>query len=364
MIKRLEVKGLYGHFDFDLDFQPDLNLITGRNGSGKTAILKLLWYLISGNFDRLVAEIQFERARVETDSFFLELVLTNDGNVRLSSDLGGQTQDKFRVDHPIKFEQLKTRVLEKSKSSLFFPTFRRIEGGFTLLRRGRPSRPVRLRTAQGVTLTTPDSGLEAAIGRLASLLSVEEHTFVVAISTTDISQLVTARYAAISQQTNQFYNKLATSIIARISERQGDSQDARILRDIEDEISTARTEQERLLQPFNVLSSLVTQVFQYKGIKVAESVPLGEAAEAISSDVLSAGEKQMLSFLCYNAFTTNCIIFIDEPEISLHVDWQRRLFPTLLNQNTGNQFVIATHSPFIYSKYADKELPLSTDRGE
>lgn len=84
-----------------------------------------------------------------------------------------------------------------------------------------------------------------------------------------------------------------------------------------------------------------------------------EAKDAILSDVLSAGEKQMLSFLCYNASATRTCLFIDEPEISLHVDWQRVLFPELLQQSTGNQFIVATHSPFIYSKYADKELVLA-----
>ena len=72
----------------------------------------------------------------------------------------------------------------------------------------------------------------------------------------------------------------------------------------------------------------------------------------------------MLSFLCYNAFSENAAIFIDEPELSLHVDWQRLLLPTLLEQGTGNQFFIATHSPFIYAKYPDKEIPLGDDRGD
>jgi predicted ATPase len=111
------------------------------------------------------------------------------------------------------------------------------------------------------------------------------------------------------------------------------------------------------------LSELIAKVFRYKGIKLADPVTLGEAREAIASDVLSAGEKQMLSFLCYNAFANQACIFIDEPEISLHVDWQRILFPILLQQSTGNQFIVATHSPFIYSKYADKELVLSPERG-
>ena len=97
---------------------------------------------------------------------------------------------------------------------------------------------------------------------------------------------------------------------------------------------------------------------------MTEGITLGEAKEAISSDKLSAGEKQMLSFLCYNAFSRNNSIFIDEPELSLHVDWQRLLFPTLLEQDTKNQFIVATHSPFIYAKYPDKEILLSDNKGE
>ena len=50
--------------------------------------------------------------------------------------------------------------------------------------------------------------------------------------------------------------------------------------------------------------------------------------------------------------------------LSLHVDWQRQLFSILQNQRTSNQFIVATHSPFIYSKYPDKEILLSTDRGD
>lgn len=102
------------------------------------------------------------------------------------------------------------------------------------------------------------------------------------------------------------------------------------------------------------------------GITLVESrdgITVGEVKDAISSDKLSAGEKQMLSFLCYNVFSEGTIIFIDEPELSLHVDWQRRLFPTLLEKGQRNQFFVATHSPFIYTKYPDKEFMLDDTRG-
>ena len=94
-----------------------------------------------------------------------------------------------------------------------------------------------------------------------------------------------------------------------------------------------------------MLSERTRDILQYKGIRINEAITLGEEDGAVESDKLSAGEKQMLSFLCYNTFSENAAIFIDEPELSLHVDWQRLLLPTLLEQETGNQFFIATHSP-------------------
>ena len=118
-----------------------------------------------------------------------------------------------------------------------------------------------------------------------------------------------------------------------------------------------------LQRPFSVLEERIRDILQHKGIRVTAGVTLGEEDEAIESDKLSAGEKQMLSFWCYNTFSENTAIFIDEPELSLHVDWQRILLPTLLEQETGNQFFVATHSPFIYTKYPEREILLDEDRG-
>jgi predicted ATPase len=127
-----------------------------------------------------------------------------------------------------------------------------------------------------------------------------------------------------------------------------------------EETEKIRTE---LYRPFTVLLNLIKQFFEYKGEKWSRDLSIENLRDIILANKLSAGEQQMLSFLCYNAFSKNTIIFIDEPELSLHPDWQRRLIPTLLAQGTTNQFFIATHSPFIYAAYADKEFILNKDKG-
>lgn len=117
------------------------------------------------------------------------------------------------------------------------------------------------------------------------------------------------------------------------------------------------------MKPIGEVQRVVRKIFRHKGIKLGR-LSFGDAAQAINSDLLSAGEKQMLSFLSYNGLNKNCPVLIDEPELSLHVDWQRKLFTTLERQESNNQFIIATHSPFIYTKYPDKEIQISPDRGD
>ena len=71
--------------------------------------------------------------------------------------------------------------------------------------------------------------------------------------------------------------------------------------------------------------------------------------KAITPFQLSSGEKQVLIILT-NALIQNrrpCIMIMDEPEISLHFDWQKRLIEDVMALNPSLQLIIATHSPAV-----------------
>lgn len=192
--------------------------------------------------------------------------------------------------------------------------------------------------------------------------------FVAAISTQDIVSLLLKRYAGFSEDINSFQAEVSKIVIDKIKHyerEQSSREDADALlsetrKDIE-KIEEFRTS---TMLPLDAIRLLVERLFQHSGISFGKRLSFGDAAEAVNSEALSAGEKQMLSFICYNAFYKNSIIFIDEPELSLHVDWQRQLYSILQSQNSGNQFIFATHSPFIYGKYPDKEVVIGLDRGD
>lgn len=76
---------------------------------------------------------------------------------------------------------------------------------------------------------------------------------------------------------------------------------------------------------------------------------------ALSVRSLSSGERQLLTLVCASVMARSeaRVVIIDEPELSLGVQWQRRILSFLLElaQGSGLQFLVATHSIEIISSY-------------
>ncbi|MGH2507373.1 MAG: AAA family ATPase [Ktedonobacteraceae bacterium] len=75
------------------------------------------------------------------------------------------------------------------------------------------------------------------------------------------------------------------------------------------------------------------------------NVPLGQ---------LSSGEKQVISMLAQvYLHNTKNLILIDEPELSLSLDWQRKIIPDMMRSGSVAQLLAITHSPFIFENELD-----------
>ncbi len=359
MLTKLKVKKLNGKFDFDLSFNKDLNILTGKNGSGKTTLLKLIWYLLSRNFNKKTySEIFFDSVLINTEKEKLEIRFNK--KIEFLSFISEINKKKnIQIDNK-KQNDTATKLLLESFSyyydnydngddyqfedkTLFFPTFRRIEGGFLIEDEGT-------------------SEYQSIFKKFGSyyLSKGSKHRFITSVSSKDIVDLLTKKYAEVSEEILKIEKEQSNFILKIID---SNKEDKNILEEIKNKQHQTNNKKDILLKPFTVLSKLITEIFKDKGIRITETLTFGESANAIISEKLSAGEKQMLSFISYCIFTENSIIFIDEPELSLHPDWQRLLVPTLLELSSTNQFFIATHSPFIYSKYPDKEIILDKDKG-
>ena len=386
MIQSLKVKGLNNRLSGEFEFYEDLNIFTGPNGSCKTTLLKLIWYFISGHLEQILVEIPFHTISIQTDLFDFSMERVEPDQVTLNYSFGKEEGvygpiavvpeigkvDRTDVD---RVNSLEKRIARTTKRSLFFPTFRRIEGGFSRVTTDTDDSTMRF-------LASAPEMLQVSMLRFSDEVSINGHKFIASISTEDLSELLTQKYADIYEAISTRQSQVLEEISREMQNNPDKDKVSEIPQDasaVLEAIQKVNKEREQLSKPFSVLSELSRKILRYDAIRVTgrvvggettdgitlgegrDGITVGETKDAISSDKLSSGEKQMLSFLCYNAFNDKTSIFIDEPELSLHIDWQRLFLPTLLDQSTGNQFFIATHSPFIFSGYQHKEIPLKND---
>ena len=74
---------------------------------------------------------------------------------------------------------------------------------------------------------------------------------------------------------------------------------------------------------------------------------MGQGCEVITPYQLSSGEKQMLAILLTVLVENRepYALLMDEPEISLHIDWQQRLIDLIRQLNPNAQIILSTHYP-------------------
>lgn len=344
----------------NLKFNDDINILTGKNGSGKTTIMKTLWYLISGNIERVAKEIKFDSIELLTSTFFLTIKSQNKTHTFILYNNKQKDKKLFEISTHISnvnIDDLNHMTCKLLDKSVFFPTFRRMEGGYSI-----EDVDDRLKRK---------SKFQSTLHGHADLLSVYNHKFVSSISTEDIKIILSNKYAEASEFVDKSSKDLAMKITKKINKYKPDTykkdveleMGRTILNQIKEEVKKFEDHRSKVFNSIDILSKLIKDIFEYDGIKLSEHLVLGTEKNSIDSDLLSAGEKQMLSFLTYNLFYNDCPFFIDEPELSLHVDWQRLLIPILRKQHTTNQMIISTHSPFIYTQYNDKEICINNDKG-
>lgn len=105
----------------------------------------------------------------------------------------------------------------------------------------------------------------------------------------------------------------------------------------------------------NVLESMFTGKKHLEFTDKEIKVQLSKDRE-IGLSLLSSGEKQLLFLALYALTASNFSLIIDEPELSMHVDWQKKLVATLRDLNPRLQLIMATHSPEIMADLPDNKI--------
>jgi predicted ATP-dependent endonuclease of OLD family len=84
-------------------------------------------------------------------------------------------------------------------------------------------------------------------------------------------------------------------------------------------------------------------------IRTENEIRFTQIGEVLLPYQLSSGEKQMLIILLTVLVEDdqNYVLFMDEPEVSLHIEWQKKLIDLVVELNPNVQLIMTTHSPAV-----------------
>ncbi len=416
-IRRIQVQGLFGQFDHDLSFgdtvpeNPNLMILYGENGTGKTTVLWLIYhllnrrpgeghrtYLASQRFKRIIvtfsddAEISADRTSATPGEFKVTYSLASkpvasykyqvEKNGIIKDLTGDKVHSKFADTlPPLSFGFLPYDRLTKPKTDprSVPPAFRLQEG--TIISQEPPS-PILASIATAMN-TTRKKAIRASnegqfsanaiytelVRRLAAVqfsgpMSISDQGRNDVLRRLDKQARLTSEYSEfglISElQVGDLVNTLKTipldrlDMVIQVLEPFLRGNEARL-----DALKPLHIALTTLVESINTLylNKRITLHIE-KGLRIATLT-----GEQLLPDQLSSGEQELLILFCevISALGPNTILLIDEPELSLNVSWQKNLLDALLRCASGNnvQFVIATHSIELLTRHRRNVARLS-----
>ena len=114
----------------------------------------------------------------------------------------------------------------------------------------------------------------------------------------------------------------------------------------------AAVKAQELSAPKKRFQDIIDRLFSETGkriVRTENEIRFSQIGETLVPYQLSSGEKQMLVILLTVLVEDNCpyVLFMDEPEVSLHVEWQQQLIDLILSLNPNVQIILTTHRPAV-----------------
>jgi energy-coupling factor transporter ATP-binding protein EcfA2 len=385
----VKVTGLAGRpITIEFDLKPSINIFFGLNGSGKTSLLKILHSALY-NDPSLLANVAFERAEVTFYALNEDVQITRSisriespstsASERARQNLAKEGRTLVRegrtlytvaeyeaaVERESRLEGWITEPPLGSKSTgrfthRYLSTTRMLDTAATEAPSYRP----------GPTEADLDRAFVQEIQRIWRSYVNRTLSEVRTIQSNGIAEILRSVLFPHSREADRSPLEIerayqsAKQFLARQPRQRSaggrrefemryrqDPQFRSIVQDV-DEIERRMEQAE---EPRRKLVELVSAFF-------AEGKIIRFDDQAIRAEVggleipllsLSSGEKQLVRLLVEAIMVGPNPILIDEPELSLHIDWQRALVRSMRTVNSEAQILMATHSPEIMEEVDD-----------
>ena len=441
-LKSIKIEGLFGKYDYSLDFRNDIAIWVSENGVGKTTILTIIVAILTGDA-RTLYDINFKKISVNisnkdyiidkqkpTSPFKdkdnieyinrhmmylvedLERYLPRNFSLKIRNEIIHKGyidpsmldeiiyrlpyDERFNNDrleqiiHKIKDLQYSDlydeiyRIKDRLREEIvFYPTYRRVEVGFERVFSTNPRKYVN----RELTTKYMGFGMSDVKNRIRNLLEKlrkDANAAYIEMNANIISELLADR---IGDFGNIDMHKVDV-VIKRIGEDRIDNIDKLrpFLTSKEFNENNSNIEfliyylqklvniynsQEAIDKKLSKFAQVCSKYLSGKKIEYDETMLTMNVFDndglKIDFDDLSSGEKQIVSIFSkvYLDVTSPCIFIIDEPEISLSIEWQKEFLRDIYDSEKVALLIATTHSPFIFkNEYVDyvKELEMYKEK--
>ncbi|MDR2643922.1 MAG: AAA family ATPase [Planctomycetaceae bacterium] len=406
-LERLVIKKLFGTFDYTIDLKPDdLTVLISPNGYGKTTILRILYELAQRNFLYFVG-LNFQK---------IEICLTNEQSIVIEKQDNTQlcvTIDskpysvnfkkilKWLYNEDPFFQESGNiqNIVSKSSNTLGYEYIikyvnRQFDGipefqfpNIYLIREQRLLRKIenkrnnnRMRKIYGryweQLQSKPKLIFEETIDKYANVLKEiivkadseyaeksreldSSYPRRLIESKTEIPENnFKTRFDKI-KETQRLLQKYGISVTYEENSLDFDPVNAKALyvyiNDVEEKLRVF----EPLLKTLNLFSEILhSKEFPHKNITISKEYGLKfvtDNGDSLELSGLSSGEQHEIVLLFDLLFQAdqNTLVLIDEPEISLHIVWQKAFLADMLKiiELQKISVMVATHSPQIVNDY-------------
>jgi predicted ATPase len=424
-IQRVELEGIHRRYDLRISFHETLNVLHGKNGTGKSTLIHIIANVANGDFLRF-AFLDFSTIIVHfSDDRWVKLTQNERGEhkvVRVSTESGATLEfDKKEAYEAVRsleddrrFGEFAPELVQRIKdfvdknnlkfiATAYFPAFRTMLEAWSSQR--DPDRPYGRRTVNTRKATTFSRNLfgqflptinfpspidieerlrteirdaQLQIARYES--SIFSKSFVKVFSAllngskaekdsasllkeiSNLNESSSKRKLGVIEDNSETYQELQHLVSSSFQSNELASSAAGALEVYRDALQQRKDMQEdafaEIDKYFDVVNSFLDNKklsYQLDTERRIPKVGLMFPDHSWSSiKVMSSGERQLLTMLyAVTRMSGNTAVLIDEPELSLHIDWQEDLLRKMMEQLGDRQIIVCTHSPAIAADFGE-----------
>ena len=410
---QIKITKLFSRFDYNLVLKPDkLTIITGPNGYGKSTILKIINSLTKGiggiyfflklDFEQIIVffdsgkkltiqkkynELFLNKFKIDEKIFRDDIIQILDHRpyfYRLNEDtwINRRTNEKISLDdffykrYIDSFSRIYTNAdeIKINKISNLLQDIKQELGDIFYINEQRLIKEVRNHDEIEYKST-----IEELPEKLLHIINNSQQRY------SDVANKLDSSYPYRLFENNEeisqedFNNKLKsmTSKYEKLSEYDLASmisskriffkkEYAKALKIYFDDFDSKYKVYEDLLNKLDLFTDIINSRLSFKQIKINKDKGLIVVDENPTKELqlnqLSSGEKQEIILFYDLIFSSDnkTFLMIDEPEISLHIVWQKKFMDDLIKiiKYKNINVIVATHSPQIINNHWEQQIDL------